>query len=100
MHPPMPRLLTSLAYALAASLGLAAPSARAQTGKATAREPITLDLGGDLGGHIRLGDAPLFPVVDRGGIAYGVGAAIAPTTGFSIGLAIEHADLGREASPL
>ncbi len=85
-------LLVSLLGAREASaldpLPPAKPSGPRQTG---------FDLSASLGGSIRLGDAPLFDVTQRGGTLFGFGLAylLHPVW---IGLSYEHTNLGREES--
>ncbi|MRG94157.1 hypothetical protein [Polyangium spumosum] len=90
---------------------LGAEEARAQTTPAPAPEasaPPTagppkkprqtgFDLSASAGAAIRLGDAPLFPVAQRGGTTFGFGLAylLHPVW---IGLSYEHTNLGREES--
>ena len=59
-------------------------------------EPVLIDLGLHLGGVYRTGDAPAFPITDRGGVSFGVSAFVAPSRRFSFGLSFEHAGLGGE----
>ncbi len=59
-------------------------------------EPVLIDLGLHLGGVYRAGDAPAFPITERGGASFGVSAFVAPSRRFSFGLSFEHAGLGGE----
>jgi hypothetical protein len=61
-----------------------------------ALEPITVDLGLQLGPAFRLGEGASFPVTERIGPALAIGAFITPSRRFSLGLEYEHVGLGRE----
>ncbi|MDC3952678.1 outer membrane protein [Polyangium jinanense] len=87
------------AAALLVSL-LGAEQARAQAAPpAQPKKPrqTGVDLSASVGGAVRLGDAPLFPVAQRGGGMFGFGLAylLHPIW---IGLTYEHVGLGREES--
>jgi hypothetical protein len=101
------------AAALLASL-LGAEEARAQTappapapaseasGPSSAAQPkkprqAGFDIAASVGGAIRLGDAPLFPIEQRGGTMFGLGFAYLLHP-LSLGLTYEHVNLGREES--
>lgn len=58
--------------------------------------PITLDLGAYVGPSVRLGSAPSLRITDRSGLLVGAGLGLTPSRLFSIGLAYEHLNLGRE----
>jgi hypothetical protein len=47
---------------------------------------------------VRAGDGPHFEIVERAGPAYGASAFVTLEPAFSLGLAFEHTDLGRERS--
>ena len=59
--------------------------------------PTGLDLSALVGGAIRLGDAPLFDVSQRGGLNVGFGLAYTLHP-ISVGLSYDHVGLGREDS--
>ncbi len=59
-------------------------------------DPVTAEIGVHLGGAYRLGEAPAFGIVNRGGAVAGAGVAVAPSPRFSFGLAYEHVGLGNE----
>ncbi|MDC0739999.1 hypothetical protein [Polyangium mundeleinium] len=87
------------AAALLVSL-LGAEEARAQAAPpAQPRKPrqTAIDLSASVGGGVRLGDAPLFPVTQRGGTLFGLGLTYLLHP-LSIGLTYEHVGLGREDS--
>ena len=96
----------SRAYFAAISPGFALATLLATTGAGAAdappartttpADPVRIDLGLHLGGVYRAGDAPAFPITDRGGVSFGVSAFVAPSRRFSFGLAFEHAGLGGE----
>jgi len=91
----------SRAYSAAffASVGLATASAAAEAPaptRATAPQPVLIDVGLHLGGVHRIGDAPAFPITGRAGVSFGVSADVSPSARYSIGLAFEHAGLGSE----
>jgi hypothetical protein len=114
---PMPDSV-SLARLVAAALslvtGLAASAAGAQAAPAAppgpARsegegppislpprpDPVTLDVGVRLGGAVRLGGSPSFPIESRTGSLFGIGVSIAPSPRYAVALAYEHAGLGAE----
>jgi hypothetical protein len=93
----MPRAFKSLGLATAAVL--ACGSAVAQPAPpAQQPAPIGLELGGHLGAAVRVGDGPHFEIIERAGVSFGAFAFLTPEPAFSLGLAFEHTDLGRERS--
>ncbi|MDI1481748.1 hypothetical protein [Polyangium sp. y55x31] len=90
------------AFGLAALLVslLGAEEAAAQTAQpAQPKKPrqTGVDLSASIGGGVRFGDAPLFPVTQRGAGTFGFGLAYLMHP-LSIGLTYEHVGLGREDS--
>lgn len=83
---------TAPAAPATAPAGIARPAAVAPPA------PIDLELGGVLGMGLRADDGPHFEMVERAGLAYGVSAFVTVEPEFSLGLALEHTDLGRERS--
>jgi hypothetical protein len=59
-------------------------------------DPIVFDAGLRAGGAARLGQSPSLPIRRRTGPMIGVGASVAPSALFTIGLAYEHTWLGSE----
>lgn len=90
LRPQPCRRLT--AAAAGAALLFGAGQARAQVA------PIGVELGGQIGAGVRLGDGPHYAVVERAGLTFGAGGFVTLEPAFSLGLGIEHTDLGRERS--
>jgi hypothetical protein len=59
-------------------------------------DPILVDAGVRFGGAARLGQSPSLPIRSHTGPMIGLGAAIAPSSLFTIGLAYEHTWIGSE----
>lgn len=59
-------------------------------------DPITVELGAQVGFVYRIGDGPSFPVAGRAGGTFGLAAAVAPWRRAAIGLGWEHTTVGSE----
>jgi hypothetical protein len=86
---------------ISAGLGLAMLLATARAGaeepaRASAQEPVLIDLGLHLGGVYRAGDAPAFAITGRAGAVFGASAYVAPSRRYAIGIGFEHVGLGGE----
>ncbi|MDI1447378.1 hypothetical protein [Polyangium sp. 6x1] len=114
MFPLSPKARPARVFGAAALLVslLGAEEARAQTAEpapaptpspslppAPSKKPrqTAVDLSAFVGGGVRVGDAPLFPITQRSGATFGFGLAYLLSP-LSVGLTYEHAGLGREDS--
>jgi hypothetical protein len=96
--PSRPTARAAGAFALLVT-SLLAPAAGADPPPAplpAPLDPITVNLGLQLGPSFRLGDGPSFAIAERIGLALAARAFIMPSPRFSLGLAYEHVGLGRE----